>query len=201
MDISFSSAVILLLLVMDPFGNIPIFLAVLKNVPPKKRVRVILRECFVASIVLLAFFIFGKTFLSLLRLSETSLGIAGGVILFLIALRMIFHHPEGIFGDLPEGDPFIVPLAIPALVGPSTMATALLLVSSRPDRIPEWILAAVFAMLISTIVLALSANIHRIIGQRGVIALERLMGLILTAIAVEMFLAGIQKFIEHLSYS
>jgi small neutral amino acid transporter SnatA (MarC family) len=198
MEISFASAIVLLLLVFDPFGNIPLFIAALKDIEPKRRVRIILRECFIAWILLLLFLFCGKQFLSLLRLSQTSLGIAGGVILFLIAIRMIFTHPGGIFGDVPGGEPFIVPLAIPSVVGPSAIATILLLVSKNPERLSEWVSAATLALAISTIVLVFSSLIHRLIGERGTIALERLMGLILTAVAVEMFLQGIKEFIQHL---
>lgn len=198
MDIPFASAVVLLLLVFDPFGNIPIFIAALKNIDSKRHVKIILRECFIAWIALLFFLLCGKQFIFLLQLSQTSLGIAGGVILFLIAIRMIFAHPGGIFGDVPGDEPFIVPLAIPSVVGPSAIATILLLVSKNPERLPEWISAATLALLISTIILLFSGFIHRVIGERGAIALERLMGLILTAVAVEMFLQGIKEFLRHL---
>ena len=119
MDVSFASAVVILLLVMDPVGNIPLFVALLKAVEPGRRAAVIVRECAIAFGVLLAFVFFGNSILGLLGLSGTSLNIAGGVILFLIALRMIFRRPEGVFGDTLTGEPFIVPLAIPSIAGPN----------------------------------------------------------------------------------
>jgi MarC family membrane protein len=192
------SATILLILVMDPFGNMPLVISVLKNVNPRGRPKVVLRECAIAYAVLLAFMFGGHKFMQLLRLSDTALGIAGGLILFLIALRMVFPHAEGIFGETGETGTFIVPLAIPAIAGPSALATVLLLVSREPQRVFEWVGALSLATLASAVVMISAQRISRWIGKRGMIAMERLMGLVLTAIAVEMLLAGIERFIVQL---
>ncbi|MGP1680003.1 MAG: MarC family protein [Burkholderiales bacterium] len=192
------SATILLVLVMDPFGNMPLVISVLKHVNAPMRTRVVLRECAIAYTVLLAFMFGGDKFMHLLRLSDNALAIAGGLILFLIALRMVFPHAEGIFGDSGETGTFIVPLAIPAIAGPSALATVLLLVSREPQRVLDWVAALSLAMLVSTLVMVSAQRISGWIGRRGVIALERLMGLVLTAIAVEMLLAGIERFIVQL---
>jgi MarC family membrane protein len=192
------SATIVLILVMDPFGNMPLVISVLKNVDPGARPRVVLRECAIAYAVLLAFMFGGHQFMQLLRLSDTALGIAGGLILFLIALRMVFPHAEGIFGETGETSTFIVPLAIPAIAGPSALATVLLLVSREPQRLFEWVAALSLATLVSALVMISAQAISRWIGKRGMIAMERLMGLVLTAIAVEMLLAGIERFIVQL---
>ncbi len=192
------SATILLVLVMDPFGNMPLVISVLKNVDAPLRARVVLRECAIAYAVLLAFMFGGDKFMHLLRLSDNALAIAGGLILFLIALRMVFPHTEGIFGDTGDTGTFIVPLAIPAIAGPSALATVLLLVSREPQRVLDWVVALSLAMLVSTLVMMSAQRISGWIGRRGVIAVERLMGLVLTAIAVEMLLAGIERFIIQL---
>jgi MarC family membrane protein len=192
------SATILLILVMDPFGNMPLVISVLKNVEPNARTRVVLRECAIAYAVLLTFMFVGQKFMQLLRLSDTALGIAGGLILFLIALRMVFPHAEGIFGESGEKGTFIVPLAIPAIAGPSALATVLLLVSREPQRVFEWVGALSLAMLASALVMVSAQAVSRWIGKRGIIAMERLMGMVLTAIAVEMLLAGIERFILQL---
>ena len=192
------SATILLILVMDPFGNMPLVISVLKNVAPRARTRVVLRECAIAYGVLLAFMFGGDKFMHLLRLSDNALAIAGGLILFLIALRMVFPHAEGIFGETGETGTFIVPLAIPAIAGPSALATVLLLVSREPQRVFEWVAALSLAMLISTLVMISAQGVSHWIGRRGIIAMERLMGLVLTAIAVEMLLAGIERFVLQL---
>jgi MarC family membrane protein len=199
MELSFASAALILVLVLDPVGNIPIFVALLKDVDPARRVFVIVRECAIAFAVLLVFVFTGRQFLDVLGLSGFSLNIAGGVILFLIALRIIFKHPEGVFGDRPhEGEPFIVPLAIPSIAGPTAMATVILLVSRAPERMMEWVIALAVAMAITLAMLLSAERVSKFVGERGLLALERLMGLILTAIAVEMLLRGIEAFVRHL---
>jgi small neutral amino acid transporter SnatA (MarC family) len=198
MEMSFTSAVVILLLVMDPVGNIPLFVALLRPVEPARRTLVILRECAIAFLVLLVFIFFGDSILHVLGLSGSSLNIAGGLILFLIALRMIFRRPEGLFGDVIGGEPFIVPLAIPSITGPTAIATVILMVSRAPQRIMEWAAAASIAMLITLTLLLFAERLSKLIGEPGLLAFERLMGLILTAIAVEMLLQGIQSFVHQL---
>jgi len=198
MDVSFTSAVVILLLVMDPIGNIPLFVSVLRQVEPARRTRVILRECAIALAVLLAFVFFGAAILGVLGLSDPSLTIAGGVILFLIALRMIFRRPEGIFGDTVGSEPFIVPLAIPSIAGPAAIATVMLLASRAPQRLLEWCAAVSVAMLVTAALLVSAERFAKLAGEQGLLAFERLMGLILTAIAVEMLLRGIETFVHSL---
>ena len=198
MDVSFTSAVVILLLVMDPIGNIPLFVSVLRQVEPARRTRVILRECAIAFAVLLAFVVFGAAILGVLGLSDPSLTIAGGVILFLIALRMIFRRPEGIFGDTVGSEPFIVPLAIPSIAGPAAIATVMLLASRAPQRLLEWCAAVSVAMLVTAALLVSAERFAKLAGEQGLLAFERLMGLILTAIAVEMLLRGIETFVRGL---
>ncbi len=199
MSQDFFQALILLILVTDPFGNVPIFVAALSHVPQQRRWRVIVRECAIAFILLLAFMFFGKHFLAALQLSEVSLRIGGGVILFLIALRMVFPQEGGIFGDVDDDhEPFIVPLAIPALAGPSALATVLLFSSdSRQDMVVHLGALTVVA-LVWLIVLLSAERMQRALGSRVMTAFERLMGLILTAMAVEMLLAGIREYLKTL---
>ena len=185
----------LLLLVIDPFGNVPIVVAALANVAPGRRARVVLRECVAAYVILLAFMLGGQTFLAWLQLSEVSLAIAGGIILFLIALRMVFRHPEGIFGDPPGEEPFLVPLAIPSIAGPSALATVMLMVSRDPSHRVAWVIALSAAMIVATIVLVAAHRLQRVLGERGMLAVERLMGLVLTALAVQMLLDGVRAFV------
>ena len=195
----FWTLLMILLLVMDPLGNIPLFLSLLQNVPAARRRTVILRECAIAFALLLFFVFFGRYILDLLGLSSSSLNIAGGVILFLIALRLVFKHPEGVFGPEPQdAEPFIVPLAIPSIAGPSAIATVILLVSRAPERLADWIAALAIASAVTLALLLAAERITRLLGSRGLAALERLMGLILTAIAVEMLLKGIESFVHSL---
>ncbi len=197
MDLSFGSAIVVLLLVVDPIGNIPLAATLLRRVTPARRVRVVARECAIAFAVLLVFVFAGQAMLRLFGLSDTSLSIAGGVILFLIAIRMVFRSVGEIFGELPEGEPFIVPLAIPSIAGPTAIATVVLLASSAPQRWPEWTAAIAIAIAISFVVLALAERIAQRLGERTLAALVRLMGLVLTAIAVEMLLRGIEAFVRQ----
>ena len=198
MAAEFLSATILLILVIDPFGNVPLVAAALAATPAARRARVILRECLIAYAVLLAFMFGGHAFLTLMHISETSLSIAGGVILFLIALRMIFAHPEGVFGDVPGSDPFIVPLAIPAIAGPSALATVMLLASREPEHLGAWAAALTGAMIVTTLTLVGADRLQRLLGERVMRAVERLMGLVLTAVAVEMLLTGIRDAAEQI---
>ena len=188
------SAAVLLLLVIDPFGNVPIVISALANVPATRRVPVVLRECLLAYLLLLAFMLGGQMFLKWMQLSEVSLAIAGGIILFLIALRMVFGHPDGVFGDRPGAEPFIVPLAVPAIAGPSALATVMLMASRDPTRLLAWTAALTAAMLVATLVMLAAHRLQRALGERGMTAVERLMGLVLTAIAVQMLLDGVRAF-------
>ena len=194
MDHSFVSAFILLLLVLDPFGSLPIFIPVMRTVPEARRPWVAAREVAIAFGVLCFFMFFGEAFLRVMHLSERSLEVAGGVILLMVAIRMIFNEGGSVYG-VPEGkDPLIFPLAVPLLAGPSAMATVLLLASRQPDRVGEWIGALACAMAVSGLVLVGCSTIRRWLGDSVVSAFEKLMGLVLTAIAVEMILAGLKRY-------
>lgn len=194
----FLSAIVLLLLVTDPFGNVPLVNAMLTGVAPARRRLVIIRECAIAMAILAAFMLGGQAILDLMHLSETSLSIAGGVILFMIAIRMVFAHPEGAFGPTQRGEPLIVPLAIPLIAGPSALATIMLMATREPQKIGMWAGALAVTMAIATLVLLSGERLQRALGDRAMQAIERLMGLILTAIAVEMLLGGIRDFVERL---
>lgn len=196
MEHTFASATILLLLITDPLGNIPIFVNSLSAVPAERRARVIVREVLIAFGLLLAFMFVGQSFLKAMSLSDVSLQIGGAVVLFLIALRMIFPPPPQ---DSPVAvaEPLIVPLAIPALAGPSAMATVLLLVSQAPERRMEWVAALTVTMLVCAVVLLLAERLQRLVGLRVVSAFERLMGLILVSISVEMLIRGLKSLAQN----
>lgn len=188
------SAALLLFLVMDPLGNIPLFLSALKNVPPERRTKVIMRELLIALLVMVIFLFSGQAFLSALHISEPALTATGGVILFLIAIKMIF--PSHNDGSTPnnEDEPFIVPLAIPYVAGPSALATLLLIMNGEPERWPEWLGALLAAWFVSGLILLSAGFLAKILRNRGLIAIERLMGMILVAIAIQMLMNGIAEF-------
>ena len=195
MDHTFLSALVLLLLVLDPLGSLAVFIAVMRNVAPERRTRVALRESALAFAALVFFMLTGQWFLTLMRLSERSLEVAGGVILLIIAMRMIFASGGEIYASDGQGrEPLIFPLAVPLLAGPSAMATVLLLASRQPERLLAWIGALTVAMLFSAAVLIGADRIRKWIGSSMVSAIEKLMGLVLTAIAVEMILAGLKRY-------
>ena len=187
------SVAVTLFLVMDPLGNIPAFAAALKQVPPERRQRVLVRELLIALLVLVACLLIGKPLLAWLHLKQESISIAGGIVLFLIALRMIFPSEGAGLGDGVEGEPFIVPLAIPLLAGPSALSTLLLLARSQPARLGSWLLALVIAWAASAVILLSSSVLERILRRKGLLALERVMGMLLVMLAVQLFLDGLAQ--------
>jgi MarC family membrane protein len=196
---NFFQAFILLLLVTDPFGNVPLFVSALSHVPPTRRARVIVRECAIAFLLLLVFMFFGRHFLAALQLTDIALRIGGGVILFLIALRMVFPQEGGVFGDRePTAEPFIVPLAVPALAGPSALVTVLLFSSNSVTEMLLHVAVLSLVAVVWLLVLLSAERMQRALGPRVMTAFERLMGLILTAMAVEMLLAGMRSYIKSL---
>lgn len=180
---------------MDPLGNIPLFLSALKGVESSRRRKILIREIVFAYLFLLAFFFLGGSLLQLLGLQQETISIAGGIILFLIALRMIFPTDRDALSDSPEGEPFIVPLAIPLIAGPSTLA-ALLLFRSGSSSTTELLVALTIAWAICAVILLSSTLFYRVLRERGLIALERLMGMLLVMIAVQMFMNGVAKFLS-----
>lgn len=200
MDMDIVSAATLLFLVMDPLGNVPVFLSVLETVPQERRTRVLIRELLLALVVLIAFLYFGQHLLGFLGLSQHSIRIAGGIILFLIALKMVF--PVSRSARVPEelqGEPLLVPLAIPMVAGPSAMAVVMLLSTNNPTRMTEWLLALLVAWFLSSLILISATGLKRFLGKRGLIAIERLMGMLLIAIAVQMLLEGISAYLAELA--
>jgi MarC family membrane protein len=195
MNHDFASALILLLLVLDPLGGLPIFISILKDVSPKRRRWVALRESAIAMAILLVFMLMGNQILHLMRLSERSLEVAGGVILLMVAIRMIFLNPSETKSEKrTPREPFIFPLAIPLMAGPSALATVLLLASRQPDRLSQWTGALVCAVLICLVVLLSASWLNKMLGESVLAAMEKLMGLVLTAMAVEMILAGLKHY-------
>jgi MarC family membrane protein len=197
MNTELVSATILLILVLDPFGNLPIVVSLLAKVPPERRTRIIIRECIFAFIILLVFMAGGSTFMHLLKLSDESLTIAGGVILFLISIKMVFPSKDGIFGDLEGGEPFLVPLAVPAIAGPSALAAVMLMASRNPEHMVTWTLAITIGMVVTTSVLLAAPWLQRVLGAQVMTAFERLMGMLLTAVSVEMLLTGFRTVIQQ----
>ena len=185
------STALLLFLILDPLGNIPVFLSLLKPLAPARRRIVLARELLIALAVLFGFLWGGKYVLELMHLRQESVSIAGGIVLFLIGLKMIFPSPEGMFGETGGGEPFIVPMAIPLVAGPSGMASVMLLGSQDPGRMGDWSLALFLAWLGTAVILFGATRLYKVLGQAFLIAVERLMGMLLVAISVQMLMDGI----------
>ncbi|ADZ90968.1 MarC family protein [Marinomonas mediterranea] len=195
-DFSILSAALLFLFVIDPFGNIPILLSVMKGVPQKRQVQIVIRDGFVGLAILMFFLFFGAEFLKLLHLETESISIAGGVVLFVIALKMIF--PSVAKPDSgPAMEPFIVPISIPMLAGPSTLATLLVMVKSYPESTNNLLIAVVAAWGISVAILAMAPLLNRLLKEKGLAALERLMGMLLLMMAVQMLVNGVRSLFTH----
>lgn len=190
------SAAVLLFFVMDPLGNVPLFLAALRHVDPARHRRIIVRDLLVALVILVAFLFAGRYLLDVLGVSPAALTAAGGVILLLIALRMIFPTSERSLREEVREEPFVVPLAVPYTAGPSVLATELLLMSREPGRWPVWLAAVGLAWLASAVILYLASDLRKVLGDRGLTALERLMGMVLVIVAVEMLMQGIAQYLR-----
>lgn len=193
------TATITLILVMDPLGNIPVFLSILNPIEAKRRSLIILRETFIAFLILSVFLFGGQGILNGLNITQPALGIAGGIILFLIAIKMIFPQTETAISkprDSSIGEPFVVPLAVPLIAGPSAMATILLFTSQTPDEPFTYFIALTLASAICALTLVFSNQLRKVLGQKGLLAVERLMGMILTTLAVQMFLNGVGQYFK-----
>ncbi|WP_226470146.1 YhgN family NAAT transporter [Luteimonas panaciterrae] len=191
-----ASAALLLFLILDPLGNVPVVLSLLRPLTPKRQRMVLIRELIIALVVLLLFLWFGKYALELMHLRQESVSIAGGIVLFLIGIRMIFPPPEGLMGELPGGEPFIVPVAIPMIAGPSGMAAVMLMGSNDPARLDDWSIALLIAWGATAVILLSATMLYKLLGGRALIAIERLMGMLLVAISVQMFLDGISTYLR-----
>jgi MarC family membrane protein len=192
------SAALLLFLILDPLGNIPVFLSLLKPLTPRRQRVVLVRELLIALAVLMAFLWGGKYALELMHLRQESVAIAGGIVLFLIGIRMIFPRPEGLMGAVPDGEPFIVPMAIPLVAGPSGMAAVMLMGSNEPERLGDWSLALLLAWGGTAAILMSATLLYKLLGARALTALERLMGMLLVAISVQMLLDGLGTYLASM---
>jgi len=195
MDILSTS--ILLLFILDPFGNVPLLLSVLKNVDPSKHRKIIVRELLIGLFILVIFLFFGERFLSIFGLETQAITIAGGIIFFVIALKMIFPDPNGhsLFASSSDEEPLVVPIAIPMISGPASIASLMLLVKSHPTEINNILISVLIAWFVTSAILLSSPQLYKVLKRRGLTAMERLMGMLLLMMAVEMFIKGVRELI------
>lgn len=194
------NAALLFFFVISPLGIVPAMLAALKNVDPAKHRRIIVRECLIALGIMLVFMFSGQGLLNMVSISIPAMTAAGGVMLMLIALRLIFPTQEKNMRVEVDDEPFIVPIAIPYIAGPSILATELLLVSQEPGRWPVWLGAVMIAWTATLIILLLGSSLRTFLGDRGLMAMERLMGMILILIATQMLLNGIVETLKDAGF-
>lgn len=194
---SILSAAVLLFFLMDPIGNIPVLLSVLKGIAPKRQRYIIIRELLIALAILVIFLIGGQNMLSFLHLQQESVTISGGIVLLIIGLRLIFPREEGVMGVQADGEPFIVPIAIPMIAGPSVLAMLILMTKNEPEHILNWFFAILLAWGASAMILLCGPFIFSILKERGLKAIERLMGMILVMMAVQMLINGVQILFIH----
>ncbi len=199
-DLTLYSAAVTLFLIMDPFGNIAAFLSILSSVPQKRRRYIIIREMLIAFVILNFFLFFGQYILKGMQISEPALSLSGGIILFLIALRMIFpDRSRGLKENAdPDSEPLVVPLAVPMVAGPSAMAMVILFSSQAPEMMLTWFFSVLIAWGASAFILVSAEFLSRYLGRRTIKAIERLMGMILTTMAIQMLLGGVKSFIASL---
>ena len=190
------SAAVLMFFVMDPLGNVLLFLSALQHVDPARSRFIIVREMLIALAIMIVFLFAGRYILDLLHVSRAALTAGGGFILLLIALRMIFPTSERSLREEVEGEPFVVPLAVPYTAGPSMLATELLFMSREPERWPVWLGAVVLAWCASAVILYFASNLGKLLGEHGLTAVERLMGMLLVIVGVEMLMAGAAEYLR-----
>ncbi|ABK39539.1 hypothetical protein OPFLODJI_04083 [Aeromonas hydrophila] len=189
------SAAVMLFLIMDPLGNLPVFLSILRHIDPKRRRKVMMRELLFSLVIMMAFLFVGQQILNFLNLRQEAVSIAGGIILFLIAIKMIFPSEGGVTGLAAGEEPFLVPMAIPMIAGPSILASLLLLANQEPTRMADWSLALLMAWGASAVILMFYEVFNKLLGERGLTAVERLMGMLLVMISVQMLLDGVHHYL------
>jgi multiple antibiotic resistance protein len=187
---------ITLFLIMDPMGNIPIFLSILDKIPAERRRTILIRELLLALAIMMVFIFFGQYMMSTLRLRQESISIAGGIILFLISLRMVFPSKPSESAIHMEGDPILVPLAVPLTAGPSLLAVLLLFSTTEGSSLRNLVVASLIAWIATFIVLFCSTFLLKLLKKRGLIAVERLMGMILITLSVQLFLDGLSGYLK-----
>lgn len=198
-DLSLFSVAVVLFLIMDSIGNIASYLQLMEGIPPKRRILVLLREMGIVLIAMLLFNYLGEFIFELLGISETTVRIASGVILFIIAVKILFPSIDSLRANLPKGEPFVSPLAIPLTAGPSLLATVMLYAHMEPSQ--PLMLAAILLSTAATFCVFLAAPfLQRVLGSNVLLALEKILGMILVLMAVQRFTEGLKQFLVAHGY-
>lgn len=187
-ETSFFTITVAIFLVLNATGQIPLFLALLARFDHRRQMKIICRELSVALGILLLFTFCGDKVLNILGISRPIIGMAGGILLFLISLTMVFPRKNGSEETLTQ-EPVIIPLAIPIITGPGAIATVMLYAHETGN---SWLVAsAAFAAWVpSLIIILLGSYIKKLLGEKGLVAIERLGGMLVCLIGVQMFASG-----------
>lgn len=196
---SLVSSATVLFFVLDPFGNVPKVLVALRGIEKKRREQILVRELLIALAVIVLFLYVGQSVLEMMHVSQMSLSAGGGFLLLLIAIRMVFPPAPIAGADETSEEPFIVPLAIPYFAGPATLATVAVMGTKQPELRHVWLGAVFLAWGLAAVIMFFGSRLAGLLGKRGLVATERLMGMILVAIAVEMLFNGIAQFVEGMT--
>ena len=185
-----------LFFVLNALGNVPIFVGLLSKYDARKQRRIIIRELSIALLILLLFNFFGDEILTMLGISQTTIGIAGGTLLFIIALGMIFPH-NGDRSESARSEPMIVPLAIPLVAGPGSISTVMVYADHVGNT--PWLMTLIIliAWIPSLIILLASSHIKQVLGKRGLLACQKLGGMIVSLIAVQMICSGTMSLLKE----
>lgn len=195
MAMSIVAMTLSLFFVLNSLGGIPLFVAILGKFDARRQRQIIVRELLIALFILLLFNFFGDNVLRMLGISQPVLGVAGGTLLFIIALGMIFPR-NGDQLEFKRTEPMIVPLATPIIAGPGAIATCMIYSEQLGN---SWLGMSVIVMawIPTFIILLLSANIKHLLGQKGLIACQRLGGMLISLIAVQMICTGLTILLQN----
>jgi len=196
-NIGFFAIASTLFFVINPIGNTPFIVSLLAKFDEKKQRRILVRELILGFLLALFFIFAGEQFLAQLEISETTIGICGGVILFFIAMSLIFPKPSG-HSEGMEREPYLVPIATPVLSGPCLLTTVMLY-SHQVENIVTLVAAVSLAWFVTSAIVMLAPTIQRLFGERGLIALERLMGMLLTFLSLDMLITSLIRFVQQRS--
>lgn len=185
---------LVLFLIMDPIGNISCFLKMVEGMDPKKQRLILLREMLIALLVMVIFNYIGEGIYDLLQISDPAVRLSSGVILFLIAVQILFPNLTGIRENLPKEEPFIIPFAIPLIAGPSVLATIMLYAHMEQSQ-PVMLISILCAWLAALLVLIASKPLYKVMGDNGLMACEKLMGMVLVLLAIQRFLDGVEQYV------
>ncbi|MFT4960572.1 MAG: multiple antibiotic resistance protein [Paracoccaceae bacterium] len=188
-----------LLVVIDPFGLTPMFVALTQGMEPTRRRAIAVRSCFTAAVLLALFAAFGETVLGFVGISMAAFRVAGGALLFLTALDMLFDRRSKRREDQAEDetpDPSVFPLGIPLIAGPGSIATIILLAGQQSEAVGLALVIGVMLVVMGVVlVLFLAAGIiERLLGKTGIDVVTRLLGMLLAALSVQFILDGLRDF-------